>query len=549
MYMQKISLTAIVALALCACSDEMVNAPSEYSDAVDGGSVLANGKDPTKGSPNDSAASNDSLAYTVYRNVKIVSNAYPDISVYELDSTSLSSVRQVYRSMVSYNTDETVIDSLSLNGPYILIEDCCFSTKPYRSIADVRQPNQLVVNLKTHLESFRLAHLVETGMDFATAKAQAGAEVLEAFGYYGDPSLADDFENVRSAKYKAYLEFVEELLDREMKMDSAVAKIAQCGSLDCDDEAQKLSLVRAASNLFKYYHKVGKNVNYLADFLALYSGQGHCTSAVQDSVFEIPGENILLTCRNDKWSAAYKSMDFTVGTMTDARDGKTYKTVTYDMNGNPVTWMAEDLSYRDPSAQAPCENCNYYYFDEALKLNDAAVQSVETCVAAEFDDCPNCVWRDTVEIWSNCRLYPYSRIDYPKLKSYADSVLAANGAFQGVCPEGWHLPQRSEWETLLDYFKNFYYPNVEDDWPGQGHDLISKFLFERGDVNPSGFGLVHYEINSDDGRYYDWNKYFVVYDKYGFGVLIDNGGVDLYSAAGRYTWEAPAVELVRCVKN
>jgi hypothetical protein len=38
-----------------------------------------------------------------------------------------------------------------------------------------------------------------------------------------------------------------------------------------------------------------------------------------------------------------------------------------------------------------------------------------------------------------------------KLSDYIDSVETANGYYQGLCPDGWHLPQREEWDELFDY--------------------------------------------------------------------------------------------------
>ena len=47
-----------------------------------------------------------------------------------------------------------------------------------RVIVDVRKTNNVSVNMLTYLESFRLRHLVQSGMSFDEAKAQAEAEAL-----------------------------------------------------------------------------------------------------------------------------------------------------------------------------------------------------------------------------------------------------------------------------------------------------------------------------------------------------------------------------------
>ena len=115
------------------------------------------------------------------------------------------------------------------------------------------------------------------------------------------------------------------------------------------------------------------------------------------------------------------------GTMTDTRDGQMYKTVKI---GNQV-WMAENL--------------NYAYTGVPYKYKDNTSDSTSWC----YDNDP-----------TNCtkygRLYTWS--------AAMDSVgtWSANGKgcgygvqctptypVRGICPEGWHLPNDTEWDTLF----------------------------------------------------------------------------------------------------
>ena len=98
-----------------------------------------------------------------------------------------------------------------------------------------------------------------------------------------------------------------------------------------------------------------------------------------------------------------------VGSMTDARDGQTYKTVS--INGQ--TWLAENLNYKVDSSfciNRQESNCSRY-------------GRLYTWVAAVSNLQSECDAGDTCSMFS-------------------DNV-------QGVCPSGWHLPSKVEWETLM----------------------------------------------------------------------------------------------------
>ena len=103
--------------------------------------------------------------------------------------------------------------------------------------------------------------------------------------------------------------------------------------------------------------------------------------------------------------------DIDYGTMTDPRDGKTYRTVV--VNGQ--TWMAENLNYADNGiGLSLCYNddeemCELY---GRLYSRDAAMNSSKCAGKAV--------------------------------------CLLGNGPIQGLCPDGWHIPTYSEAQALVD---------------------------------------------------------------------------------------------------
>ncbi len=117
-------------------------------------------------------------------------------------------------------------------------------------------------------------------------------------------------------------------------------------------------------------------------------------------------------------------LKFDFGTLNDTRDGKSYKTIKIGKQ----TWMAENLNY------------NY---------NEGSAKSM--CYGNSPDSCAK-----------YGRLYTWSAaVDSVSEFSY-DAWHCGNGSLcydannparriQGVCPNGWHLPTRAEWDVLVAF--------------------------------------------------------------------------------------------------
>ena len=102
------------------------------------------------------------------------------------------------------------------------------------------------------------------------------------------------------------------------------------------------------------------------------------------------------------------------GTLTDSRDGQTYKIVTIGSQ----TWMAENLNYKTDNS--------YCYDDKAS--NCSKYGRLYTWAAA----------MDSAGTWSaNGNGCGYGKTCSPTYP------------VRGVCPTGWHLPTQTEWNTLF----------------------------------------------------------------------------------------------------
>ena len=124
--------------------------------------------------------------------------------------------------------------------------------------------------------------------------------------------------------------------------------------------------------------------------------------------------------RSSDWSwdvpkEARLNLNIPYGTMTDGRDGQTYKTVVIGWQ----TWMAENLNFDYKVAGASYGN--WCYGDSARYCS--VTGRLYTWAAA----------MDTAS--TGCGL--------------GVECAVSAGRVRGVCPNGWHLPDQMEWETLF----------------------------------------------------------------------------------------------------
>ena len=115
--------------------------------------------------------------------------------------------------------------------------------------------------------------------------------------------------------------------------------------------------------------------------------------------------------------------DIDYGTMTDPRDNKVYKTIKI---GDQV-WMAENLNYSD-SVKTPILLKRCWCYNNRTE-NCAVAGRFYTWVAAI----------DSVALYDGG-----NGVDcgYGKTCTLPTKV-------QGICPDGWHLPTETEWESLF----------------------------------------------------------------------------------------------------
>jgi len=202
---------------------------------------------------------------------------------------------------------------------------------------------------------------------------------------------------------------------------------------------------------------------------------------------------------------ARNTAKFKYDIFTDSRDGETYRTVKI---GDQV-WMVDNLRFKTEGSYAPAS-------DEAnvAKYGRLYTWTAALGIPAEFDD---------QSPTKDLEMYHKIREDN----------------YQGIAPEGWHIPSLKEWEQLLS---NLPPKSTGDElrgacfWGNPGEDSFGFFAL------PAGYRFANGSFQQFGRRARFWSK-----DEYGksnaYRLSITNKAFDI---EGVYRSDAMSV---RCVKN
>ena len=544
---KKLIMACLVPLMFVACSDANDLVPNAPSSEPNGPSS----------SSDEAPASSSSIVFDgsemVYRGIKVYTVPYDFVQMYELDPITFDTARSISHSWtirVSTDIDSSIVDSLSLKSPYVMFSTSNDFERRY-NIVDIREANAFAVNKKSYFESIRTLYLVKSGKSFAEAKKQASKEVLEAFGSYAYLFDKSESENVHNESYRNYMAFIEDFMEVTTE-DTVVAKLEKCGNITCGTDFLKKRFLTESLNMLMHtddvltgvteadeqdMHKAlniweaRRNRLFLGAFVAHLLEAGMCSAEKEGNAFNILDKNVMLTCRSGIWEFSYKEMEYSTGTMTDARDGKTYKTVTYDIGGKTQTWMAERLDYASSELQISCEELadyGMYYIGNAFSLDSSIVESEESCMKRHLEECPEC---DSSSFDIEC-LLGTDRVDSLKFRQHVDSVMAEKGGYQGVCPDGWRIPTRGDLDSLLDYMVEWYDSSLPKYIEGYDRKhLVYQYLFSSSLGEPSGFGLKR--------------------DDYDFYVIGNNNACSAMERGHCFDEENSFLSslYVRCIKN
>lgn len=368
---------------------------------------------------------------------------------------------------------------LEVDGRYLDETDGKESTAAVnlRAIVDLSGSASANVNVLTHLELDRVIQLVSRdSMAFKQAKKQAQSEIFAQF--YID---AKDFDASENLDILGEPDEDAALLAVSILLHGGDFVITDSTKAAMADWAMEQDLRAVRKNVEKWNKdgKIGNFEKYIENFIANVISLESCNA---------DNEDVLQTV-NNKWSR-HKGRSFIChegtlgivsrntffnpqidyGWMVDLRDRHAYRTV--KIGGQ--TWLAENLNY-----------------EYKISLGDSLVTYGNGCGA------------DNCEVYG--RYYIYS------VAMDSAAVFSKNGAgcgmqvdcapiypVPGVCPEGWHLPDTTEFRSLISAFGDSLtaakalkslqlWADNKDGGSGNGKDNVGF------DALPSGFAVFQKE--------------------------------------------------------
>ena len=562
----------------------MFAACSESDGPVAGGTVEETGvyalagqvgdKYPKLIAPNGSKADSSMYSGSVFVDKGSI------VIVRELDLLTLDTTGRIFVDTVDNDSGHFAFENLSLNSPYVLIEnkvpyDTTLYTprtelsedfydpivrvtkyKEYSAVVNLRDVKNVNVSTLTTMKVPLLQKYFAEGNSYAQASKMAEREILENFEIYEDLGTFEEMPEDDSELY--YVNKLSQLSARDMR-----DYVETMGIMLAFASPKSFSMKGAVME--RYYLNSMKMIGYEIGYLAHLDSIGRCTESRENETAEVKGlssrYSISVVCRSGKWTIGFKTVEHTMGTMTDNRDGKTYKTVTYNFGGTPQIWMAENLDftdttslsvdsslranlsgavycYHEPYVEKKDNECGVYGHEylwrAAMNISDDEIKTYsvgaqgdsilvsKNCLDAYvnayvFEPGLNPEWNFAMSVADSCdALLNAENVseDTPARTwtwNYADFITPSNqNSYQGICPDGWRIPTLDDWMTLLQNLGEQYgveygsavIPLYDDVATGFGLNSVAKFLgVDVGHVMVEGFSFYNYFIMADASYY------------------------------------------------
>ncbi len=369
------------------------------------------------------------------------------------------------------------------------------------ALVDLTGRTSANVNLLTEMEYDRVEYLVmHEGMTASQAKKQAQSEVFEEFYIdakdFGASEALDMWGNSDADLALLAVTVIVDLLSsglmsRDPELDSFSSSFASAIKTtgkwkgnsaeqikaELADQLLELGMPEIRKNVEWVHHgKVGNFEKYIENFIEYVYGMEPCGDGSESEQRVVNNEKSanhgkVFRCHvgylSEESKNTFGNPEIDYGWMVDLRDRHAYRTVKIGAQ----TWMAENLNYeykiRDYIVYGNgcgADSCEIYgrYYTYAAAMDSAAVFSKNGAGCGMQVDC------------------------------------APINPVPGVCPEGWHLPDTTEFRSLISAFGDSLtaakalkslqlWADNKDGGSGNGKDNVGF------DALPSGFAVFQKE--------------------------------------------------------
>ena len=400
------------------------------------------------------------------------------------------------------------------------------------SLVDLQDLDHVNINVLTHLAFDRIRYLVKQGKPVDEAKRQAEKEVMAAFGFSEETEAFDQLDILGDGEDDAKLLAISLIMLTAKDMGEVTDRLATI-AMDIetdgvwDDTTLKERIKRFVSfyDSEGFYKKARQNLidmdaakipdfeKYIKQYVSSWdsiwkfcSNQDEVVSKFRIKNGEIDQSQKLI-CRDGVWKTymGYREegqppVDTTgkYGSFVDERDGRVYRTLDVELkNGNTVTWMASLLEYEPEFGErewgyAPGVG-RYYSTSQLMNI-----------------PCESCAENKLFEIYE------------PMLSELP---------FQGICPDGWHIPGPDEAENLMIAIRDDY----------ETRELLVYLQYEE--------EVFHGEYPDEDIPHYAIIlNYSAVLSNY-YGEVFANWDINGFDNSASMWINGAVTYPVRCVKN
>ena len=263
------------------------------------------------------------------------------VKLYELDGKTCAQTGKSFTGKITTDDGRFSISSVTLASQYALLEangyfrneitgDKSNGIITLNALTDLSGRENVNVNLLTHLEYDRILYLVSMGESVSSAKKQAEAEILNAFGIKGEFVNSEDLDVFGIGDGNAALLAVSVLMLRDLSeadFTEFLAKFATDIEIDgnWDDEATKTKIAdwAEANDFAGGLTKIRSNIEmwnlgtapdfekYVRNFWYMNFGLGECGASNKDEVLAAKNERSAqygtqtrYICRDGAWDEA-----------------------------------------------------------------------------------------------------------------------------------------------------------------------------------------------------------------------------------------------------